>query len=67
MYEGIGTMAYAAPEHKFNKGPYSAKSDMWSVGCILFEMIYGHSAFQGVLKMVREAETNKTEFKLVFP
>ncbi len=41
----IGTFLYMAPE--IMKGePYEFKSDVWSLGCILYEMCYGLSPFQ---------------------
>ncbi|XP_011198725.2 serine/threonine-protein kinase nekl-2 [Bactrocera dorsalis] len=41
----IGTFLYMAPE--IMKGErYEFKSDVWSLGCILYEMCYGLSPFQ---------------------
>lgn len=39
-------VAYAAPEVLQN-GHWSAKSDLWSLGCVLFEMLHGHPPHGG--------------------
>ena len=67
MVQGIGSTAYAAPEFKFAKQGYSGISEMWPVGCILVEMMFGHDEFQRILKDVRQCEQKKTEFKLTLP
>eukprot|EP01006_Ploeotia_vitrea_P062924 TRINITY_DN84641_c0_g1_i1.p1 TRINITY_DN84641_c0_g1~~TRINITY_DN84641_c0_g1_i1.p1 ORF type:complete len:523 (-),score=65.80 TRINITY_DN84641_c0_g1_i1:1150-2718(-) len=41
-----GTPNYFSPEMCQNK-PYNNKSDIWALGCILYEMLSGHVAFQG--------------------
>jgi len=43
----IGTPYYMSPELMENK-PYSFKSDVWSVGCILYELCALEYAFKGV-------------------
>jgi len=40
----IGTPFYMAPEVYRNK-PYSYASDLWGLGCVLYEMITGNRAF----------------------
>ncbi|XP_011193577.2 serine/threonine-protein kinase nekl-2 isoform X1 [Zeugodacus cucurbitae] len=41
----IGTFLYMAPEIMMGDG-YEFKSDVWSLGCILYEMCFGVSPFQ---------------------
>lgn len=40
-----GSPMYMAPEI-INKQDYSIKSDLWSVGIIIYQMIYGHVPFE---------------------
>ena len=42
----IGTPAYSSPE-VWNAQPYSYKSDLWSVGCIIYEMCSLRQPFKG--------------------
>jgi serine/threonine protein kinase len=42
-----GTCMWAAPQI-IAMEPYSSKCDLWSIGVILFEMIYGGYPFNGV-------------------
>jgi len=41
----IGTPYYMSPE-LFRNQPYSYKSDIWSLGCVLYEMVGLRHAFE---------------------
>ncbi|KRX10573.1 Protein kinase-like domain [Pseudocohnilembus persalinus] len=41
----LGTDGYMAPEI-IQKQPYNSKVDVWGLGCIIFEMLYGTVPFQ---------------------
>ncbi|MEZ6049693.1 MAG: protein kinase, partial [Planctomycetaceae bacterium] len=42
----VGTYAYMAPEQIIGKPPVSRKTDLYSLGCVLFEMLTGHTPFE---------------------
>lgn len=42
-----GTPGYMAPE-SIKDGDYSERSDIFSVGCLLYRMLTGENLFQGV-------------------
>jgi eukaryotic-like serine/threonine-protein kinase len=43
----IGTAAYMSPEQALGSGTSDARSDVYSAGCLLYEMITGRMAFGG--------------------
>jgi serine/threonine protein kinase len=42
----VGTYAYMAPEQIRGKPPVDKKTDLYAMGCVLFEMISGETPFQ---------------------
>lgn len=59
-----GSPLYMAPEILSNK-EYNAKADLWSVGCVVFEMLTGATPYTGTSPM--SLLNNILREKLVFP
>jgi beta-lactam-binding protein with PASTA domain/tRNA A-37 threonylcarbamoyl transferase component Bud32 len=68
----LGTAAYLSPEQAQGK-PVDARSDIYSVGCVLFEMLSAHPPFEGdspvaiAYKHVRETPTPPSRFNKDVP
>lgn len=55
MTEYVATRWYRAPEILFGSHKYSKSVDMWSVGCILGEMLIGKAIFSGkIIYLLKE-------------
>ncbi|KAJ3010108.1 UNVERIFIED_CONTAM: hypothetical protein HDU68_002326 [Siphonaria sp. JEL0065] len=46
-----GTVYWMAPEVMQSQGGYSAKVDIWSLGCVVYEMLEGHHPWAGYNEM----------------
>ena len=46
LFTQTGTPYYASPE-VWNDKPYSYKSDLWSIGCVIYELCALHPPFNG--------------------
>lgn len=66
-----GTAAYMSPE-MVELGKASATSDLWALGCVLFELLVGHPPFQGenrmfVMRKIKEYQNDLPECSLCLP
>ncbi|SOV19320.1 serine/threonine protein kinase, putative [Plasmodium sp. gorilla clade G2] len=69
-YDIVGTLSYAAPEvlNCNNKNGYnSEKADIWSLGIILYAMLFGLLPYDSEDKDVKEAYNEIIKKKIVFP
>ena len=58
-----GSPMYMAPEI-INKRDYNIKSDLWSVGIIMYEMLYGHVPFHvsNFIELIKKINNEKIIF-----
>jgi serine/threonine-protein kinase len=69
----VGTMAYMAPEQINGKHPISAKTDLYALGCVLFEMLTGRTPFvsetspEMLFKHLDEEPPSIREFNITVP
>ncbi|KJP87718.1 CAMK/CAMKL protein kinase [Plasmodium fragile] len=66
----VGTLSYAAPEVlgcKTTCGYSSQKADVWSLGIILYAMLFGLLPFDNEGKDLKEAYNSIIKNKIVFP
>ncbi|KAF8721926.1 hypothetical protein HU200_022798 [Digitaria exilis] len=47
-YEPAGTLCYMAPEMLLDKPNYDERVDVWSLGCVMAELVNGWNPFQGL-------------------
>lgn len=69
----VGTMAYMAPEQITGKTPITRKTDLYALGCVLFEMLTGRTPFQAetqpelLFKHVEEDPPSVREYNVDVP
>ena len=69
----VGTMAYMAPEQITGKHPISRKTDLYALGCVMFEMLAGRPPFQSdtqpelLFKHIEEEPPSVREFNMDVP
>ncbi|SBT43961.1 serine/threonine protein kinase, putative [Plasmodium ovale wallikeri] len=69
-YDIVGTLSYAAPEVlgcNNTNGYNSEKADVWSLGIILYAMLFGLLPFDNEDKQVKEAYNEIMSNKIIYP
>ncbi|XP_073898828.1 G protein-coupled receptor kinase 4 isoform X4 [Castor canadensis] len=54
----VGTVGYMAPE-VLNNEHYTFSPDWWGLGCLIYEMIQGHSPFRKLKEKVKREEIDR--------
>jgi hypothetical protein len=57
--EWVGTLDYVAPE-QFEKGRVDARADIYSLGCVLFQMLSGGVPYEGTAMQKMWSHANET-------
>lgn len=70
LKEGIGVPYYLSPE--MIKGNYDFRTDIWSLGVLIFILLWGFPPFQGsnpqsILKDIKSKKTNIFQDKNLSP
>ncbi|XBI70193.1 hypothetical protein VPH35_064740 [Triticum aestivum] len=66
-YDYAGTMPYMAPEMLLGKPDYDAGVDVWSLGCVMAEMLTGETLFKADKKDDRTSQLSAIFRVLGFP
>ena len=69
----VGTMAYMAPEQITGKSPISRRTDLYALGCVIFQMLTGRTPFESetqpelLFKHIEEEPPHVREFNMDCP
>ncbi|MCA9054800.1 MAG: protein kinase, partial [Planctomycetaceae bacterium] len=69
----VGTMAYMAPEQITGKSPITRRTDLYALGCVMFQMLTGRTPFESetqpelLFKHIDEEPPHAREFNIDCP
>ena len=69
----VGTMAYMAPEQITGKSPVSRRTDLYALGCVMFQMLTGRTPFESetqpemLFKHIEEEPPHVREYNMDCP